>query len=232
MNIIIVDDEAVFLESISLHISEYMKSRSIPCNITSTSHPMDILQNSEVYDLAFLDIQMDGIDGISLAKELRNRNRKLALFFITNYREYQDDAMDLQAFRFFDKPFDVNRLYSGLDKAMEYIDKVYIELYLYSDGAYKQVLADDILYIERKNRKLYVHTVKDTLMVRDDYESCCQRLPVTFFYGVHKSFYVNLHYVQKYAYSELFLTDGTRISIASRKQAEFHKFWFGFLGRH
>ena len=122
--------------------------------------------------------------------------------------------------------------YSSLDKAMEYIDNAYIDLYLYSDGAFKQVLADDILYIERKNRKVFVHTITDTLTIRDDYESCCQRLPLTFFYGVHKSFYVNLHYVQRYAYTELFLTDGTRISIASRKQAEFHKFWFGFLGRH
>jgi len=232
MNVVLVDDEVFFLENLRQHIAGYMKIHFIPCAITIASNPMEIFRNNEIYDIAFLDIQMDGIDGISLAKELRKRNRKLALFFITNYREYQDDAMDLQAFRFFDKPFDVNRLYSSLDKALEYIDKAYIDLYLYSDGVYKQVLADDILYIERKNRKVYVHTTADTLVVRDDYESCCQRLPVTFFYGVHKSFYVNLHYVQRYAYSELFLTDGTRISIASRKQAEFHKFWFGFLGRH
>ena len=232
MNVVLVDDEVFFLENLRQHIAGYMKIHFIPCAITIASNPMEIFRNNEIYDIAFLDIQMDGIDGISLAKELRKRNRKLALFFITNYREYQDDAMDLQAFRFFDKPFDVNRLYSSLDKALEYIDKAYIDLYLYSDGVYKQVLADDILYIERKNRKVYVHTTADTLVVRDDYESCCQRLPVTFFYGVHKSFYVNLHYVHRYAYTELFLTDGTRISVASRKQAEFHKFWFGFLRRH
>ncbi|MBR5676586.1 MAG: response regulator transcription factor [Paludibacteraceae bacterium] len=232
MNVVLVDDEVFFLENLRQHIAGYMKNHFIPCAITIASNPVEVFHNNEIYDVAFLDIQMDGIDGISLAKELRNRNRKLALFFITNYREYQDDAMDLQAFRFFDKPFDVNRLYSSLDKAMEYIDNSYIDLYLYSDGAYKQVLADEIMYIERKNRKVYVHTTTDVLCVRDDYESCCQRLPVTFFYGVHKSFYVNLHYVQKYAYSELFLTDGTRISIASRKQSEFHKFWFWFLGRH
>ena len=232
MNVILVDDEVIFLENLRQHIAGYMKNRFIPCAITTASNPMEVFYNNEIYDIAFLDIQMDGMDGIELARELRSRNSKLALFFITNYREYQDDAMDLQAFRFFDKPFDLRRLYSGLDKAMEYIDNAYIDLYLYTDGAFKQVLADDILYIERKNRKVYVHTVTDTLTVRDDYESCCQRLPVTFFYGVHKSFYVNLHYVQRYAYSELFLTDGTRISIASRKQADFHKFWFEFLGRH
>ena len=66
------------------------------------------------FDLAFLDIQMDEVNGITLAKELKKRNSKIALFFVTNYDEYQDDAMDVNAFRFFSKPFDVGRLYSGL----------------------------------------------------------------------------------------------------------------------
>ncbi len=86
-------------------------------------NPVEIRESGERFDLAFLDIQMEEVDGIALAKELRRRNGRMALFFVTNYAEYQDDAMDLQAFRFFEKPFDVIRLYAGLDKAMEYISE-------------------------------------------------------------------------------------------------------------
>lgn len=101
MNILICGDEKNFVDSLYLHVQEYMEKRYIPCTITATDDPVTILQSNKIFDLAFLDIQMPGADGLMLARELRKRNPKLALFFITNYDEYQDDAMDLQAFRFF-----------------------------------------------------------------------------------------------------------------------------------
>lgn len=129
MNILICDDEKIFVDSLYLHVQEYMEKRYIPCTITATVDPVRIMQSSQTFDLAFLDIQMSGADGLTLAKELRKRNPKLALFFVTNFDEYQDDAMDLQAFRFFKKPFNIQRLYAGLDKAMEYIDGAYVDVF-------------------------------------------------------------------------------------------------------
>lgn len=92
MKILICDDEAVYLRILCAHVREYMKNRYICCEITATTNPTEIMKNTQAFDLAFLDIQMEGIDGITLAKELRERNRKLVLFFVTNFDEYQDDA--------------------------------------------------------------------------------------------------------------------------------------------
>ena len=66
--------------------------------------------------------------------------------------------MDLHAFRFFEKPFDVQRLYASLDKALQYIDKTYIDLFLYNGGEDKKILVDDIVYIRRENRKVILRT--------------------------------------------------------------------------
>lgn len=231
MKILICDDELQFLNDIQRQIQEYMNSHSIVCEFTTTTDPTAILNGDEVYNLAFLDIQMESVDGISLAKELKRRNSKLALFFITNYNEYQDDAMDLRAFRYFEKPLDPSRLRSGLDKAMEYINETYVDLFIQKDGAHRRFLADDIIYIMRDNRKVIVTTTKGQFATPESFDACCQKLPLTFFYTVHKSFFVNLHYVDKYSYSELYLTDGTRIPIASRKQSAFRKAWFDYLRR-
>lgn len=230
MNILICDDEKEFLDVLYLHVQEYMKNRYIPCTITSAENPALILQSSKTFDLAFLDIQMPGADGLTLAKELRKRNPKLALFFITNYDEYQDDAMDLQAFRFFKKPFNVQRLYAGLDKAMEYIDGAYVEVFFTSNSQQEKFLVDDILYITRENRKVVMVSNRGSFYTRDTMDQWCEKLPTLFFYQVHKSFLVNLHYVRKYSYSELLLEDGTRIPIAAKKQAPFRRFWFAYLG--
>lgn len=208
-----------------------MKNRFVEYDIVTATSPEEILSGNLRFDLAFLDIQMAGVDGITLAKELKKQNSKIALFFVTNYDEYQDDAMDVNAFRFFSKPFDVRRLYSGLDKAMEYIDGAYVDIFLYGDNAQQRVLIDDIVYITRANRKVILKNQYQSLMIRHNFDELCEKMPPLFFYQVHKSFYVNLHYVKQYSYTELYLTDGSRIPIAPRKQSIFHKYWFEYLRR-
>lgn len=231
MKILICDDEPTYLNTLRIHVEEYMQNHHILYSITALSNPTQAMQEDAIYDLAFLDIQMAVVDGITLAQHLRQQNPKLALFFVTNYEEYQDDAMDLQAFRFFEKPFRVDRLYAGLDKAMEYIDGAYVDIYLTENSAQQRVIADDILYVTREGRKVSVVTDSQTFSSAEKYDDLCARLPQLFFYPVHKSFFVNLHYVERYTYKELLLTDGTRIPIAPRKQSAFHKFWFEYLRR-
>ena len=230
MKILICDDEMQYLEQLEVHVKEYMRNRYIECEITTTTDPAYILNSQLCFDLAFLDIQMS-VNGISLAKELKNRNSKIALFFVTNYDEYQDDAMDLRAFRYFEKPFNVERLYAGLDKAMEYIDGAYVDVFLYNNGVQKRILVDAIMYITRDNRRVVIVTKTGSFSTKESFDEWCAKLPTVFFYQVHKSFFVNLHYVNTYSYSELRLIDGTRIPIAPRKQANFHKFWFEYLRR-
>lgn len=229
MKILICDDEAHFLEMVKAHVSEYMANRFIPCQIVATSSSNDVLRSTERFDLAFLDIQMADVDGISLAKALKSRNPKLIIFFVTNYDAYQDDAMDLQAFRYFGKPFDVARLYAGLDKAMEYIDGAYVDVFVQEGRASQRILVDDILYVTREERKTAIITRESTITTPESFDSWCEKLPTLFFYAVHKSYLVNLHYVDRYCYSELYLTNAVRVPIAPRKQSAFHKFWFGYL---
>ena len=149
MKILLCDDQSNYLDELRLHVEEYMKNHFIkPEYVVSTSSE-EIIASKDIFDLAFLDIQMGDIGGLTVAKELKRRNNKVVIFFVTNYPEFQDDAMDLRVFRFFEKPFDVNRLYSGLDKALEYLDETYIDVYLAQGGTHLKVLVDDIYYIER-----------------------------------------------------------------------------------
>ena len=102
MKILICDDEYTNLEILKKYITEYTAAHCIKADIYATASSKDVFESSTSYDLAFLDIQMPDIDGISVAKELKNRNQKVVIFFVTAFDEYQDEAMDLHAFRFFD----------------------------------------------------------------------------------------------------------------------------------
>ena len=231
MRILICDDEAKYVNELNVHVQEYMKNHFIHCSIDISSSPKEVLKKNKTYDLVFLDIQMPEINGLEIAHKLKERNSKVVIFFVTAFNKYQDDAMDLQIFRFFEKPFDVKRLYSSLDKAMEYIDGSYVDVFVQNNTEHIRILVDDIIYIKRDNRKNYLFTKDNTYVIRESIMEWSNKLPTTFFYLVHKSFLVNLHYVTKYNYTELFLNETIRVPIASRKQADFHKFWFDYLIR-
>lgn len=230
MKILICDDEYTNLEILKKHIMEYTAAHCIKADIYATTSPKEIFESSTSYDLAFLDIQMPDIDGISVAKELKNRNQKVVIFFVTAFDEYQDEAMDLHAFRFFDKPLNIERLYSGLNRAIEYLNEAYIDVYIENKNRHIKVSVDDIKYIKRENRKNTVVTNNEIYTVRCKFDELISALPNTFFYLVHKSFYVNLHYITEYSYKEIYIDD-TRISVATRKQADFHKYWFNYVKR-
>ncbi len=231
MRILICDDETKNINDLQKYVEEYMNNRGVSFEIEATTNPIGVVKSDAIYDLVFLDIQMPELDGFKVARELKERNSKVVVFFITAFNEYQDDAMDLQVFRFFEKPFDVKRLYSSLDKAMEYIDGAYVDVFVYNNKEHKRVLVDDIVYIKRENRKIYLYTKDSEIIVREDLDEWNDKLPNTFFYMVHKSFLINLHYITKYNYTEVYLNEAIRIPIASRKQADFHKFWFKYLKR-
>lgn len=231
MRILICDDENIYADELKSFIENYFSLRHLPAEITIKCDPLDVVNDESIYEIAFLDIQMDNVDGLSLAKILKERNSKVAIFFITSFGRYQDDAMDLNAFRFFEKPFDPERLRSGLDKVMEYIDRTYVDFFINANGAQKKIPADDILYVERDNRKVILHTLDEKYITRESFDFWEDALQSTYFYTVHKSFIVNLHYVTKYDYSELYLQDSIRIPIAPRRQKDFRKFWFEYLRR-
>lgn len=231
MKILICDDEQRYIDELKTHVEKFMQYRFVNYEIHTVNNPQEVAESNEIYQLVFLDIQMDNLDGISLAKILKKRNSKVAIFFVTSFNDYQDDAMDLRAFRFFEKPFNADRLYSGLEKAMEYIDESYIDFFVYANNEQKKILTDEVIYVERGNRQVTLVTTQGNFTTRESFDEWCEFLQNSFFYRVHKSFIVNLHYVTGYKYSELFVQNNIRIPIASRRQADFHKFWFSYLRR-
>lgn len=114
---------------------------------------------------------------------------------------------------------------------MEYLDGTQIDLYLSGSDLVRRMLVDDILYLTRSGRNVRLFSQDGPLDLRMRYDDVCAQLPQRFFYPVHKSFFVNVHYIQEYRYTAVTLTDGTRIPVAPRRQSEFHQYWFDYLKR-
>lgn len=231
MRILICDDDKFYADELDSYIKEFMGSRHIDSTIDKYCDPEDVLKSDTSYALAFLDIEMGKINGITLAKELLLRNSKTVVFFVTSYGEYLDDAWDLRAFRFFEKPVNKERLEKSLEKALEFLDESYVDFFASVNNAQIKIPVNNVIYIERSNRKVKLVTVDNTYYPRESLDEWREKLPNTFFQTVHNSYIVNLHFVRQYNYSFLTLEGGAEIPVASRKQAEFRKVWFDYLRR-
>lgn len=229
LKILICDDEACYSRDLFEKLSDYMQARQIKADISTFSCAEKVLRKNTAYDIAFLDIEMQSVNGLALAKALRQRNAHILIFFVTAFAEYQDDVMDFQAFRFYEKPVNRERLYAGLDKALQYREMLLVDVYVKGDRYIKRMNMDDILLVKTVNREICVETQTESYMQWDTLEEWERKLNAPFFYRVHNSFLINLHHVRQYSYKEIIMSNGERIPIPTRRQATFHQVWFDYL---
>ena len=102
MRILCVDDEPLALEMLTQAIEE-----AIPdADLRPFRKQSELLADAEENgcDIAFLDIRMRGMNGVELAKGLKQINPKMNIIFVTGYDEYTGDAMRLHASGYILKP--------------------------------------------------------------------------------------------------------------------------------
>lgn len=223
MKIAICDDEQIYIDNIAEHLDIFSAENNIDfekCIFTSSA---DILASDIRFDIAVLDVEMDNINGIKLGSELRKRNPHIILIYVTAYRKYLDDALNLNAVRFFEKPLDPQRFYRGLHDAVKRIDNTSISFYLKDQELTERISAQDIIFVEIEKRKTKVVT-RDKEYHSDHHISFWQdKLTSTIFISPHKSYIINFNYVTAYERNYVILDERYKVNIARNKQADFYR---------
>ena len=229
MRILVCDDNAVFVQSLSQVVTDYFKEKSIDILLKSFCKSTDALEDTTSYDVAFLDIKMPEYNGFEVAKHLQNINPNIIIFIITSHDYFLDQAMDLRVFRFLPKPIDKERIFSGLDSAIKHYIKNTSFVLLENSTAHR-VYIKDILYITIQKRKTLLVTkhaeIKSDKTLSEwekVFENMCFARP-------HYSYLVNLHNIVRLDKDEVVFkkNDGCEVSIKI-SQRKFKKFKEKFI---
>ena len=113
MHIIAADDEPLALRQLTGAIQEACPT----AKISAFQRGRDVLQflKDNRCDVAFLDIQMRGMDGLTLARQIKELNPKCNLVFVTGFSEYATDAMTMHASGYILKPVSADKIRIELD---------------------------------------------------------------------------------------------------------------------
>lgn len=148
-------------------------------------------------DILFLDIYMPGINGIHAAQQIQRERKDLKIIFISSSKEHYHEAYEVFAFNYILKPFQKERLYAVLDRALEEIGRVntYKISFSYKSTWYS-VDCCDILYIESRDKLILFHLMDGSvLQTYWKLDEVIKELPKHAFIRCHKSFIVNVSHI-------------------------------------
>lgn len=150
------------------------------------------------YDLAFLDIQMSKINGLQLARMIREEDRFILIVFTTALKKYAPKGYEVSAFRYLIKPLQENEVFQVLTKARQMIEDRRREAVIITRGdESRRIFKDDIYYIEVDNHHIILHLKDETIRFQAKLKVFETQFREPQFCKCHRSYIVNLQYTGK-----------------------------------
>ena len=182
------------------------------------------------FDILLLDIEMGGMDGVALAKKIREGNQTVQIVFITGFADYMAEGYEVSALHYLMKPVKKEKLCTVLDRAAAGLTKVSTVLLLPVAGEMLRLAVEQIQYVEAFSHSVSIHTEKKTFEVKLSISEMEQRVREGFV-RCHRSYLVNLKYVARISKKEVFLDDGKTLPLsrnaASAVNRAFVKYYTG-----
>lgn len=159
------------------------------------------------WDILLLDIEMGAMDGVTMAKRVRQDNEAVQIVFITGYSDYIAEGYEVAALHYLMKPVNREKLLTVLDRAMEKRKQEERCLNLASCGEMVRLPFYEIRYLDVHQNYVTVHAKADYTVKRTlgDFEKELDDR----FCRVGRSIIVNLKYIQRVTKTEVRLSDGT-----------------------
>lgn len=155
----ICDDEQAARFALRCGVERCLERADVPYTLYEFSSAEGVFQwlkkHPAELDLLFLDIEMQGINGMEAAQRIRENDNALALVFVTGYADYVFDGYTVGAMDYLTKPLDANRLAQVLNRVLALVHKREPETYTVqnTEGLFR-IPYNHILYFMSDRRQV------------------------------------------------------------------------------
>lgn len=232
MNIAVVDDNKADQSELTGYLKKYCNDNQLHCRISTFQNGPDFLAafGSETFDLVFLDIYMNGDNGIQIAEKIRLRNPDVLIIFSTTSRSHAVEGFRVRAFDYLVKPY----TYDRFEDAMKHCSRTllkhaqYIEI---KEGRYyTKVLLSDILYVDYYNHYIQIHTrnrIVRSYMPFSDFAPMLTCFPQ--FLTCYRNCLVNMDKIESHDDKDFIMVTGERVPISRGMKNEVRQAYADYI---
>lgn len=196
MRIAVCDDEELFRIEFKSVLDKVLINAEYDIDTFSGGSSLYEAFLKNPFDLVFLDIEMPGIDGITLAKRLRAISENVHIVFLTSHIEYALEGYEVNALRYLVKPVDMNKLGEVLKYVQDKKNNSR-QIMIREEGENIVIDISDIIYMESMDKNVRIVTSKNEYVTRyniGDYE---EELKNSGFLRIHRGYLISLSKVKK-----------------------------------
>ena len=234
MNVIICDDDKHDREKLNTLIDKYVLDNNIQMSVSeyeSGEALLESIKNGKCADIIFLDINMDNMDGLTLAKKIRVMMEDVPIILVTAFINYALDGYKVRASRFLVK--------DDLDKTFdECMDDILCEMQRKSKNIILSCVEGDIrfkvteiLMIETARHKNLIHTEGEMYQIYEKLDILEEMLKGYGFLRIHQSYLVNMSHVRSINSYELTLDNGIKIPVPKARYKEVKREYTLYVGK-
>lgn len=236
--IAICDDEEYFCKKERDLIEKYLAQRECEAEIDLFASGEELLQNQKQmfkYDIIFLDVSMEKLNGMETAKRIRQMTKDVYIVFVTAFINYALDGYKVDAVRYLLKDsenFD--------DSFIECMDTIFDKMKYKTDRKWFEfqeekmnLKLENLMYIESNLHKLSFHVIDEKHKIYTMYaklDDIDEVLRQSGFCRIHKSYLVNFKYVKSLVKYMVHLNDGTVLSISRKNYKDTEEKWICYKG--
>lgn len=170
------------------------------------------------FGVLLLDIEMDGMNGVELAKKVRETDETVQIVFVTGFSEFLSEGYEVSALHYLLKPIDPKKLFTVLDRAADRLAKAEKSLAVTFDRNTAYLPLSRICYVESQKQYVLIHTDEKVFRMRTTLAEVEEKLD-EYFCKCQRSFLVNLRHVAQIRTDCVVLKNGETVPI-SRGMAE------------
>ena len=226
----IVDDSNIDAEYVQSILESWAQDRRAGVQAQRFASAENFLfhyAEDKEWDILLLDIEMGAMDGISLAKRIRQDNETVQIVFVTGFGDYISEGYEVSALHYLMKPMKQDKLFAVLDRAVAAIQKTERVVLLPVDGEMLRLPVGQIEYVEAFSHAVAVTTEADTIQVKMPISEI-EKLLGEGFVRCHRSYLVGLKHIARLSRTEVILDSGKALPLSRSAAAFVHKAFISY----
>lgn len=215
MKIAVVDDWIKDRELLRDMAAEYGKDKKIEMKLhcfTNGERFLDVCLKTQ-FDIVFLDIYMEGMDGMQVARALREKGSNCLIVFVTNSCAYAIEGYWVKAFHYLLKPYSKEEFGSIMERCIAALDINAHSINIKEGRSMREVFIRDICYVDMRKHYVQIHTEREIIKSRMYFKEIAALLDHNYFLPCYRNVMVNMDKIEKMKEQDFILKNRERVPI-------------------